>query len=240
MSVVFELTVRQLARGKRPLVLLLVPLVPAVLALATRLSNSGQSETEVYATLMEDVFLPTAVAFTALVLGASALGDERDDGTILYLVSTPLARVRLAGTKALAAWLVTFTLCLPGLIACFILALDSQATISAGLWSLAALAGATAAYVAAFSALSMLTRRPVVIGFLYVVFWEGSIATVAPGADRFSIAAYARVLVARGLPADASSHVPDYSPLLASCVLVGVIAVATWLCTRRLSRAELP
>ena len=53
--------------------------------------------------------------FLALVIGASAIGEERDDGTILYLASTPLSRLAIALPAIVAAALTTIVLCLPGL-----------------------------------------------------------------------------------------------------------------------------
>ena len=39
--------------------------------------------------MVQQLFVPTVAAFVALVIGVSAIGDEREDGTILYLVATP-------------------------------------------------------------------------------------------------------------------------------------------------------
>ena len=46
-----------------------------------------------YAEITESLTIPTVVAFVALVLGASVVGDEREDWTILYLAATPVPRV---------------------------------------------------------------------------------------------------------------------------------------------------
>ena len=43
--------------------------------------------------MVQQLFVPTVAALVALVIGVSALGDEREDGTILYLVATPMPRV---------------------------------------------------------------------------------------------------------------------------------------------------
>jgi len=42
-------------------------------------------------------------ALIALVFGVSAFGDEREDGTILYLVATPQPRLELVVAKIAAA-----------------------------------------------------------------------------------------------------------------------------------------
>jgi hypothetical protein len=79
-----------------------------------------------------------------------------------------------------------------------------------------------------------------VIGLIYVLFWEGSIATFAPSARWLSLGAYARAIVAGGLPSWTDKNVPAIGPPAAVAVLAGIAAVATLWCGRRLARVELP
>ena len=71
-------------------------------------------------------------------------------------------------------------------------------------------------YCAAAAWLAMVVRRPVVIGVLYILLWEGSIATFAASADRFSIAAYGRAIAVEGVidvnAPDASARRRDRDP----------------------------
>ena len=78
------------------------------------------------------------------------------------------------------------------------------------------------------------------IGLIYVLFWEGSIATFAPSARWLSLGAYARAIVAGGLPSSTDENVPAIGALAAVLVLAAVTAVAALWCGRRLSRVELP
>ena len=80
-------------------------------------------------------------------------------------------------------------------------------------------------------------RRPIVVGVLYILLWEGSIATFAASADRLSIAAYGRALVAERLPQAAAAVV---SPGTAIIVLLCAAAGGTLLAARAMTRAELP
>jgi ABC-2 type transport system permease protein len=242
---ILRLTVRQLLRGKRVVALGLIPLVPVIVAVAWRLapatsSFGSTSGHELYAALMESLLLPTCVAFVSLVLGASAIGDEREDGTILYLAATPLPRRTIVASKASAAWIATIALCLPGMVLCAVLCLGGHAFGTAGAWSVLAVVLSAAAYVAVFAAVSLGVGRPVVVGFIYVVLWEGSIATFAPSAEKFSIAAYGRALTAHGLPGVKTYNVPNVATGAAVLVLVLVTVLATAFGARRLGRVELP
>ena len=50
-------------------------------------AGSGEVAAEIFwARLVNRLILPTVTAFIAVVIGASAIADEREDGTILYLV----------------------------------------------------------------------------------------------------------------------------------------------------------
>ena len=55
---------------------------------------------------------------------------------------------------------------------------------------------AAAAYAALSVLLSLSIRHAILAGILYVLLWEGSIASFAASASRLSIAAYAKVIAA--------------------------------------------
>ncbi len=96
---------------------------------------------------------------------------------------------------------------------------------------------ATLAYCSAASWLSLRTRRPVVIGVIYIILWEGSIATFAVSAAKLSISAYGRTFVAHALPQAAR---PVTGMVAAAIVLAVVVAASAWGAARALTRAELP
>ena len=99
-----------------------------------------------------------------------------------------------------------------------------------------------AAYCVLFVWLSLRTRRPVVVGLVYVLIWEFVVAGFAPSAARFSIAAYARVVAAYGLDLVGRERisVPAISYQAALVALGIVIVGGCALATRRLGRVELP
>jgi ABC-2 type transport system permease protein len=217
-----------------------VALIPAALAAGWSLAQTSETPTQVYATLMETILVPSVAALVSLVLGASAIGDERDDGTIVYLAATPLPRRSIVTAKLAAGWVSACVLLLPGAALCLAFSLGTEASVRAWVWSLVAVAATAAAYTSVFGLLSLALRRPVVVGFLYILFWEGSIASVAPSATRLSIASYGRKLVAEGIPGADTFNVPDVSSTLALTVLVVVSAGALALASWRLARTELP
>ena len=233
---VYRLTLRSLLDGRRTLalgLLALLPVIPAVVFAA-----AGEIAPDLFwARLVQRLVIPTVAAFVAVVIGASAIGDEREDGTILYLLSTPLSRLGLVVTKVLASWTVAALLLTPPMVVAGLVALRGDAPGGRILWPGAGMWAAFLCYCAVRGCLSPVPRRPVVLGVLYILLWEGSIATFAASADRLSIAAYGRVLAVEGVT---DVNAPDISAPVAVIVMAIVVAVAIRAAGRRLSRTEMP
>jgi ABC-2 type transport system permease protein len=234
---VYRLTLRALLLQRRTILLALLAAAPVVVALVYAVAaKAGAHHVRFYSHLLQDMFVPTIAALVALVIGVSALGDERDDGTIYYLVATPQSRLGIVATKVAAAWTATLLLLVPSLVISALLILQGAADVGSVGWPLAGVALATLAYCGVAGWLSLRTRRPIVIGVLYILLWEGSIATFAASASKLSIAAYGRALVAERLPQAAA---PVVGPGPAVVILAAVAAFTCWLGARALVRVEL-
>ena len=233
---IYRLTLRSILDGRRILALGALALVPVVAAVVFALA--GDLDPRIFwARLLQRLVIPTVTAFIAVVLGAGAIGDEREDGTILYLVATPLSRLCLVTSKVLAAWTAAVALLAPTVLAAGLISLGDRANAGEIAWPLAGIALSALCYCAVSAWLSMVSRRPVVIGAIYILLWEGSIATFAASANRFSIAAYGRALAVEGV---IDVNAPDASAATALVVLAVAVAVAVRAATRRFTRTELP
>ena len=101
---VLRLTLRALLLQKRTIMLALICLAPVLTALIYALAKDPtSSDLDFYSGIVQQLFVPTVAAVIALVFGVSAFGDEREDGTILYLVATPQPRIELVAAKVAAA-----------------------------------------------------------------------------------------------------------------------------------------
>ncbi len=235
---IFRLTLRAMLLQRRSIMLALVAAAPVLTALAYALARpAGSHVVDFYSSMVQQLFVPTVAALIALVFGVSAFGDEREDGTILYLVATPQPRLELVLAKVAAAWVASLVLLAPSLVLTGLLALGGQASLRLIGWPLVGVMLASLAYCAAAAWLSLCTRRPVVIGIIYILLWEGSIATFAVSAAKLSISAYGRAFVAHALPQAAK----PVAGIVASAIVLGVlVAASVWGATRRLATAELP
>lgn len=129
----------------------------------------------------------------ALIVGTAVLGSEIDDGTVVYLLATPLARRDIVLAKlAVAAGITTVASAGPMFLTGLII--DSGRL---GLGLAVAAAVGSVAYSAVFLALSLLTRRPVLLGLLYVLIWEGLLGNLLAGSRLLSIQQYALTIAAK-------------------------------------------
>jgi ABC-2 type transport system permease protein len=149
----------------------------------------------------------------ALVIGASVLGSEIDDGTVVHILAKPLPRSEIVLSKLLVAVLVTVAAVGPAMLLAGLIA--GSGRLGVGL--LAGTVAGALAYNALFLLLSLLTRRPVLIGLIYVLVWEGLLTNLLTGTRVLSIQHHAIAVADR---------VAD-SPWFAASVSLPVALAAT-------------
>lgn len=235
---VFTLTVRALLLRRRSLALLLaVATVPFFVVLNTL---RGDLTPDVQAIIVGRLLITTVTPLVALVLAVTAIGDERESGTIVYLATSRVSRLRIAAEKCLAAIACALVLLLPALAAVVYLGLHLGTGTDNLLRALAGTALVAAVYAAVFVAVGLLLRRALIAGIVYILIWEGAIATVAPSAERVSLTAWGRAVTDGGLYGLQEGLVPTLSGTTGAIVLVATTAVAVGLAGWRLGRMDLP
>ncbi|GAB2974956.1 ABC transporter permease [Saccharothrix stipae] len=224
---IIRLTLRALLGRKRVLLLLPMPIIVLGLTLL------GVSSEDEYVTpsdwgplVFSNLGLAVVLSLTALIVGSSVLGLEIDDGTITHLITKPLPRSEIVLSKLLVAWLVTTgATALPLAVAA---AIAGSGTLAVGL--VVATALGALAYSALFLALSVMTKRPVAVGLVYIVLWENLLVSFVDGARVFSIRQHATAV------ADAIGNTPLLSSTMSvatAVIMASVFAVvgtvgATW------------
>ncbi|MFG1775431.1 ABC transporter permease subunit [Micromonospora sp. NPDC049051] len=222
MSTVSWITVRGLFGRRRFLLLLPLPVVLVLLAVLSRSLgvDPGQWGPPVLVGLGLAVVLPVV----ALIVGTGVLGAEIDDGTVVHILTKPLPRWQIVLPKlAVATGVTAVTVALPLYVA-GVLA-DS---VRLGLALAAASAVGALAYSALFVALSMITRRPVLLGLVYVLIWEGLLGNVVSGTKVLSIQQYVISLADKMAPTrllEAGVSVP-VAAVMAALISVGFTVLA--------------
>ena len=236
---VARVTLRQLLGRRRTLLLVLLSALPVLLAVAFRLADQTDIERftrRIFDTISMTILLP----LVAILFGSGAFGAEIDDGTIVYLLAKPVPRWILVAAKALSALAVAILLtgastALAGFIDLFPAGSDGVLATEAQV--LAVVVG-SACYVSVFLALSLFTRRALVIGIGYMLIWEGFLSFILPGIANLSIRQYSlgAAKAIYQLPVQ-EARLSAETAFLLTAIMVGVaLSLAVW----RLMRFELP
>lgn len=223
---IMRLTARALLGRKRVLMLLPMPVLLIGLTLIGVMSGADDDEwgPVVFSNLGLSVILP----LTALIVASSVLGLEIDDGTITHLLTKPLPRSEIVLSKLAVAWAVTtVATAVPLAVAALI---GGSGALAAGL--VVAAAWASLAYCALFLALSLLTKRPVAVGLVYIMLWENLLVSFVDGARVFSVRQHATAIA----DAIGDTQLIDASVSVATALIVSAvfIVVGTVGATRKL------
>jgi len=235
---VTRLTIRALLLRRRSLALLL-PVLSVPLFAGIAIVN-GEVSPDAQAIIVGRLLVTTVAPLVALVLAVTAIGDERESGTIVYLATARISRLRVVAEKTLAAVICSAALLLPALITIAVLGDHLGVGTDSILRGILGTLLVAAAYAAVFVAVGLLLKRALVAGVIYILVWEGAIATVAPSAERFSMTAWGRAITDGGLYGLSSDLRPTLDPATGAIALLVVIAVAVLIGAWRLGRMDLP
>lgn len=240
-GLVLTLTLRQLLGQKRILFLGAVALLPLLAAIIFRVgADDAESASEFAAQVVLYGLVVTALLpFTAVLLATAALGNEIEDGTIVYLLSKPAERWRIVAGKLLAAWGATAVIVLLSAVVGGVVTLagSDDWRILGGF--VIAIAAGSLAYSSLFVLLSLVTSRALFAGLAYAFIWEGVITNFAPGVQRFSIREYTASIAEAAADANPWVFEADLGTTYSVILVVIVTVVAAGLAVRRLSRFEL-
>lgn len=170
--------------------LLLLPLPVLLVGLAWLSDSLGANPEDWFGPVVVDLGLAVVLPIMTLIIGTGVLGSEIDDGTIVHILSKPLPRTEIILAKLVVSWLVSWLV--SGVPLAVAGAIAGWGKLALGLF-IGAGVGALA-YSALFLVLSLLTRRPVIIGLIYVVLWEGVLANVLSGTRGLSVQQYVQTV----------------------------------------------
>jgi ABC-2 type transport system permease protein len=225
-TTVVRITLRGLLGRRR--FWLLLPLPALVVGLALLAELVGATPAEWGQPVLIGLGFAAVLPLLALVVGASVLGSEIDDGTVVHILAKPLPRREIVLSKLLVAVAVTTVSAGAGMVVAGLVAGSARL----GLGLLAGTALGALGYSALFLALSLLTRRPVLVGLVYILVWEGLLGNVIAGTRVFSIQQY--VIAVAEWAGDTSLFTGALSVPVALAMTAAITVGATLLAIDRL------
>lgn len=236
---IVRVTLRQLMGRRRTIWLLLLAALPVLLALLFR--AAGQTEIEPFTRIVFDTIAITILMpLVAILFGSGAFGAEIDDGTIVYLLAKPVPRWMVVLAKAIAV--ITVSIALSGTSMALAGAIDLAPLgadgVKAAEAQVLAIVVGSVCYASLFLAVSLFTRRALVIGVGYMLVWEGALSFMLPGIANLSIRQYAlgAANAIYTLPVQESRLSSDTAFILSGVLVAASLSLAVW----RLMRFELP
>ena len=189
------ITARALLGRRRVLLLLPLPLLVVGLALIGHSVAADRPQDWVRA-VVDGIGLAVMLPVTALIVGTGVLGAEIEDGTIVHILAKPLPRREIILAKLAVAVGITGTVCAVPMFVAGTVTFSARFGLALAVDSLVA----ALAYSALFLLLSLLTRRPVLVGLGYVLLWEGLLGNLLSSTGELSVHQYALSIVNRLAP----------------------------------------
>jgi ABC-2 type transport system permease protein len=238
-AILIRLTFRQVLGRRSLLVALGIAAIAFLVVLIFRL-DSGNAIPERWTArvLLNGLFVTTLLPLTALLFGTSVLGSDIEDGTDVFLLVEPVSRAQIVFAKLAVATIVAMLCILPAAVVAALIALGGDGGGEIVFGFAVAIVAACLAYTAVFVLLSVVTRRALIAGLVYVFLWEGVVSSIFKGMKIFSIRQYTlgiADLIAKPDPNIFSSNLDGkWGVLLIVAVTIAAIAFAI----RRLQNYE--
>jgi ABC-2 type transport system permease protein len=229
---IVRVSLRQALGGKRLVALGLVGIVPTIVMVVTANRLTPDAMIARFYDGPFGILFYLVMPITSMVIGAGAMGDERRDGTLSFLLLRPIPRWEIIGAKLVAAWSAV-VLVAGGSAVLAAVALG----VRSGYWTpvLPILIGISISglgYTAVFLILGHITSRAVLIGLVYNFIWESGITGAAPALANVSLLRIGMTAYAAMVPASQaaiSDMVVGLAPgpfgAVAKSVVIAVLAV---------------
>ncbi len=229
----YGIVVRQLVTRGRLIALVIVGAAVAVVAGAIGAADEIDDPLEAGVRVIADLGFTALVSIVALVFASAALGDAREDGTLVYLWLRPMHRWPIA----VGAWGAAATVSLPLTVVPLAVAsslIDGGGSLT-GATVLATVVGVVA-YAAIFVLAGLLFKNSIVWGLGYILIWEGIVAAFGDLAARLAIRGYTRSIITA--ITDVDLELGDLSLAAGIAVPLVAAALALALASRRLAKMD--
>jgi ABC-2 type transport system permease protein len=267
----YWLTLRQHLHGKRWMAVALLFVLPGGLAILIRTANPEVPGRFIEFALLWILIPQALLPLISLLYASGIVQDEQEEQTITYLLTRPIPKWLLYVIKLAATWTTTVVLVMAlTALTCAAIYFGAETNLSgitlrclkaAGILSIAAVT-----YCSIFGAISLLTKRTLIVGVIYTAVVEGLLANLPLSLRWGTVIYHTRLIAYRvldfvvtrpngreqdiasaawSLNTDTDPSLSEHPTLRTSIlVLVSTIVVCTalagWLCSQREFHVKTP
>ena len=231
----FTLALRQAASPRRLLLLVLLAGLPILVA-----ALAGGGEEGIIDGTLDALVIAAVLPIAVMALATAAFGNEVEDRTLSLLAMKPISRMAIVLPKVAATVLVAGPIVVIAAVVVAALAVDEAPARAATAAGVGALVG-VAAYTALFTWAGLVSNKALGFALVYVLLWEGLMASLISGVRYLSIRGYTigimHGLDEEGLAAFSSRAIELPAALIGAAV---VTIVFVYLTVRRLGEMDIP
>jgi ABC-2 type transport system permease protein len=222
---------RRMIWSRQTMVNLLLLVMAALVCIAWSLRGDHSP-----ANFINQILLPIYVAFllpiSCLCYATAGIAGDREEGTLVYLLATPLPRLLIYAAKYVSALVLTLAWTLGGLALLGQAAGPVAVEVVAVVWWPVLLA--TLAYVGLFQLFGALFRRATVVALGYALFLEVLVGSMPGIIKRVAVSFYAQSLIFAaaspfGVEPSGPHHPAMFLPIAAPVAVAVLITAAAGL-----------
>ena len=238
MLTIYKLSLTQMLRPKRLLILLFIASVPVALSVVAAIFPPDTEDLVSFRDdfLMGPMVISAVLPIITVVLGTASLGHEIEDQTMTYLFLKPVPRWGIILPKFLATITVAGVVVIGSGVLTTVIVPEGSVTTSVA--AAVGLAVGVLAYTAIFTWAGLMTSHALAVGLVYVFVWEAAIVGFLQGVRWLSIRHYTEATI-HGF--DDIQFAGDTATLTLSQALAAagiVVALFLALTLRRLARMD--
>jgi len=238
MLTIYKLSLTQMLRPKRLLILLFIASVPIALSVVAAIFPPDTEDLVSFRDdfLMGPMVISAVLPIVTVVLGTASLGHEIEDQTMTYLFLKPVPRWGIILPKFLATITVAGVVVIGSGVLTTVIVPEGSVTTSVA--AAVGLAVGVLAYTSIFTWAGLMTSHALAVGLVYVFVWEAAIVGFLQGVRWLSIRHYTEATI-HGF--DDIQFAGDTATLTLSQALAAagiVVALFVALTIRRLTRMD--
>jgi len=188
-------SLREMSRRRRLFSLGAISMLPVLVVLAIRIwfGDQGLTAQLQLSSLTHEVIIPFLIPIVAMARGVSAIGEQVEEGTIVYLWTRPVRRRAIYLGRLLAAQVVSSLLLSGALMLCFLVMISKGLNIidweflKLYMTTFFIIAVGTFSYSAVFAAMGTFFRKPVLPAILFAFGWEGMVSGIPARVQELSL-----------------------------------------------------